>query len=51
MEAGLEEWAESQAHNTGAGPDALREVFKVQMNAIVNDSGKPDGSQVGRNQS
>ena len=51
MEAKLEEWADSQAHNTGAGPDALREVFKVQMNAIVNDRSEPDGSQMDRSQS
>ncbi|VDC03218.1 unnamed protein product [Peniophora sp. CBMAI 1063] len=38
IEAGLDEWAASQARNTGAGPAALREVFGVQARIIVNDS-------------
>ena len=40
MEMSLDQWAESQAHNTGAGPDALREVFGVQASTIVNNSGR-----------
>ena len=40
MEASLDQWAESQAHNAGAGPDALREVLGVQASIIVNDSGR-----------
>ena len=37
MEASLDVWAESQAHVTGAGPDALLEIFKTQASTIAND--------------
>lgn len=40
METSLDQWAESQAHNFGGGPEALREVFKVQADLIGNGSGK-----------
>ncbi|KZV75303.1 GMC oxidoreductase [Peniophora sp. CONT] len=38
MVTSLDQWAESQAHNFGAGPEALREVFKVQADLIGNGS-------------
>ena len=36
----LDEWAQSQAHNTGAGPDELRRMLEIQARIIVNDHGK-----------
>ncbi|VDC03214.1 unnamed protein product [Peniophora sp. CBMAI 1063] len=38
MNGSLDTWAEEQAHNFGAGPGALLEVFKVQAGLIANDS-------------
>ncbi|KZV75304.1 GMC oxidoreductase [Peniophora sp. CONT] len=37
IEMGLDEWAESQAHNFGAGPKALREVLEVQARTIIDE--------------
>ncbi|KZV75302.1 GMC oxidoreductase [Peniophora sp. CONT] len=37
IESSLDGWARSQAHNFGAGADALREVFEIQAHTIVND--------------
>ncbi|VDC03217.1 unnamed protein product [Peniophora sp. CBMAI 1063] len=37
IEKNMDDWAESQAHNTGADADALKDVFTLVTKAIVED--------------